>query len=195
MANAHVIRCAVGPTNAPEQVGQHWIDTTNGLHYLASGTSSVSDWTLITVGTYFQATQQSDQTGITTAVAVDMAQTRNSASLLYVWDPITDSLEITATGFYRFTMTLTADSATGARETSLTKLQRDSGSGFADIPASEAHTQMYGYHRNLVSGKQTQSLSSILSITDGDKIRMSIESTTGTINTVAVGTGLLVESL
>jgi hypothetical protein len=43
----HVIECTSNPVAAPSFVGQHWINTSNGNHYLAKGTATVNDWVLI----------------------------------------------------------------------------------------------------------------------------------------------------
>ena len=40
----HVIEITSDPVGAPEFVGQHWINTSNGKQWLANGTSSISDW-------------------------------------------------------------------------------------------------------------------------------------------------------
>lgn len=40
----HVIEVTSDPVAAPEFVGQHWINTSTGKQWLASGTSSISDW-------------------------------------------------------------------------------------------------------------------------------------------------------
>lgn len=45
--NVHVIECNGPPTSAPDMVGQHWIDTSNGDHYLSNGTTDVSNWALV----------------------------------------------------------------------------------------------------------------------------------------------------
>lgn len=40
----HVIAQSGAPAAAPEFVGQHYVNTDNGDHYLASGTSTSADW-------------------------------------------------------------------------------------------------------------------------------------------------------
>ena len=40
----HVIKCSTDPTIAPPEVGAHFINTSSNKHFLAVGTSSVSDW-------------------------------------------------------------------------------------------------------------------------------------------------------
>ncbi|MCY1276509.1 hypothetical protein D9M68_364090 [compost metagenome] len=40
----HVLHGAGAPTVAPPSIGAHYINTSNGDHYLASGTGQVSDW-------------------------------------------------------------------------------------------------------------------------------------------------------
>jgi parallel beta-helix repeat protein len=48
--NIHVIECTSGPTAAPDFVGQHWVNTTSGQHFLSVGTSTVADWLEVGVG-------------------------------------------------------------------------------------------------------------------------------------------------
>jgi hypothetical protein len=45
--NVHVIECDMPPSDAPDMVGQHWIDTTSGRQWLSVGTATVADWILI----------------------------------------------------------------------------------------------------------------------------------------------------
>lgn len=40
----HIFTGSGKPTSAPTAVGQHYIDTTNGGHFISVGTSSVNDW-------------------------------------------------------------------------------------------------------------------------------------------------------
>lgn len=53
----HVTRSTSNPAAAPTTAGQHWVNTSNGNHYLAKGTSSVADWVLLTVDTDTGITQ------------------------------------------------------------------------------------------------------------------------------------------
>lgn len=46
--NVHVIECNGPPTSPPDMVGQHWVDTSSGDHYLSNGVASVNDWALVT---------------------------------------------------------------------------------------------------------------------------------------------------
>lgn len=50
MGRCHITRFAGPPTAAPNASGDHWVDTSNGNHYLSKGTSSVSDWVLTQTG-------------------------------------------------------------------------------------------------------------------------------------------------
>jgi len=43
----HIYKKAGPPTFAPPQIGHHYINITNGDQYLSSGTSSPSDWTIV----------------------------------------------------------------------------------------------------------------------------------------------------
>jgi len=47
--NVHVIECNVDPSTAPDMVGQHWINTSNGCHFLSNGTATVANWIKINV--------------------------------------------------------------------------------------------------------------------------------------------------
>lgn len=49
-SNVHIYKKTTDPSSAPLEVGQHWINTTNGNHYLSKGTSSSADWILVGVG-------------------------------------------------------------------------------------------------------------------------------------------------
>lgn len=44
MSFLHMIECTVDPAAAPDEVGQHWVNTTNGCTWFSVGTSAVSDW-------------------------------------------------------------------------------------------------------------------------------------------------------
>jgi len=44
MARVHVIESTSDPSAAPDFVGQHWINTTSSVQWLAKGTSTVGDW-------------------------------------------------------------------------------------------------------------------------------------------------------
>ncbi len=43
---SHVIKCAGAPTEKPTAVGQHWINTLTGEHFLSNGTVSTANWIL-----------------------------------------------------------------------------------------------------------------------------------------------------
>lgn len=55
--STHVIKTTSNPAAAPTVIGSHWVNTSNGNHYLAKGTSSVADWVLITADTDTGITQ------------------------------------------------------------------------------------------------------------------------------------------
>lgn len=44
----HVFRAAGAPSFVPAEVGHHYVNISNGFHYLSGGTSLVSDWKLVT---------------------------------------------------------------------------------------------------------------------------------------------------
>lgn len=46
----HILSGTGAPTTAPAFIGQHYIDTTGVVHYLANGTSGPSDWQQVGAG-------------------------------------------------------------------------------------------------------------------------------------------------
>lgn len=53
----HVNKSTSNPAAAPTVLGSHWINSSNGNHYLAKGVATVADWILITADTDTGITQ------------------------------------------------------------------------------------------------------------------------------------------
>lgn len=47
----HIFSDVVPPSAAPEHVGDHWVNTVSGIHYLSKGTTSVTDWVAVATAT------------------------------------------------------------------------------------------------------------------------------------------------
>lgn len=76
----HVIKTTTNPASAPSQVGQHWINTSNGNHYLSKGTSTVGDWALITSSTLVAVSATDTTPGFLSAkIAVDTGTNSSDA--------------------------------------------------------------------------------------------------------------------
>lgn len=140
---------------------------------------------------YFQSSQTASQTGISSDTVLSSSENQNSN--LSVFSFASNELTINKPGKFKFDINISADTATGSRETLIARLQRDTGSGFNDIPVAEAHTYGYSYHRNAASGEDSIDISPILTVTSGDKFRVVLNCPTGSIDTIPNGTGISVE--
>ena len=196
----HLVRRNGAPTQAPPATGIHWVDETTGREYFSVGTSTVDDWLprdfLIKHKVY--CNQLTDQSGIdVTGVVLELSnQSYNSNNTIMNCETVGE-VEININGTFEFELCVTADTDDGARRTSVTRLQRDTGTGFVDVPLIESSTVAYGYHRNNVSGENTATSRSVITVNSGDKFRYIIRNkdTVGIIKTVANGTSLTVTQL
>lgn len=144
----------------------------------------------------FQATQQAAQNSVTTIQALLHQAINQNVPGTYSYTPANGELVINKTGKYRFTVKATADTANGARQTSLVRLQRFNGISFADLPTAAGPSRAYGYHRNNASGENTVGIDSVVDVVAGQRFRCTIECTTaGLINTIPAGTCLIVEEI
>ena len=144
----------------------------------------------------FQATQQAAQTNVTTIQAILHQATNQNVVGTYSYNPTNGEVTINKTGKYRFLNKATADTANGARQTSLVRLQRFNGISFADLPTAVGPSVAYGYHRNNASGENTIGVESVVDVVAGQRFRCTIECTTaGLINTIPAGTSLIVQEI
>ena len=90
---------------------------------------------------------------------------------------------------------VTADTQDGARRTSESFIEINTGSGFAEISAALGSSRAYTYNRNNASGENTASAQAILSLAVGDVVRVRIRRLNGTgiIRTVPSGTSISIE--
>lgn len=144
----------------------------------------------------FQATQQAAQTNVTTIQPLLHQAINQPVPGTYTYNPANGELTINKTGKFRFSTKATADTANGARQTSLLRLQRFNGISFADLPTAVGPSRAYGYHRNNASGENTIGIDTIVDVVSGQRFRCTVECTTaGLINTVPAGTCLIVEEI
>lgn len=136
---------------------------------------------------YFQASQTTANTGIGADQDLNLVENQNSDGAVFVF--AANVLTINKTATFKFTFNVTGDTASGARETLRARLQR----GGADIPLIEGQSQGYSYHRNNNSGEDTISISVILSVTSGQQFKVVVDSPTTGVDTIPIGTGLVVE--
>jgi len=145
---------------------------------------------------YWQGGQAADQTAIAAAGAnMTIVQRKNSDATIFVL--ATNELTISKTADFKFEIEVSGDTETGARETLVAKLQRDTGGGFVDLPLTEGKSYGYSYHRNNASGEDTNCITVIVSVTSGDKFRVVLACPTSAtapgVKTIALGTGIIVE--
>ena len=144
----------------------------------------------------FQATQQAAQTNVTTIQAILHQATNQTVAATYTYNAANGELTINKTGKFRFGVKSTADTANGARQTSLLRLQRFNGISFADLPTAAGPSRAYGYHRNNASGENTVGIDAVVDVVAGQRFRCTVECTTaGLINTIPAGTALIVEEV
>ena len=144
----------------------------------------------------FQATQQVAQTGVTTAVPLLMQATNQTVGGTYTYSAVTGELTFVRAGKFRFTITVSADTGNGARQTSALRFQRFNGVSFVDIPTAEGPSLSFGYHRNNASGEDTHKITCVLDVTVGQRFRPTIEcASAGNIDTIPAGTSWLVEEI
>jgi hypothetical protein len=143
----------------------------------------------------FQATQQTAQINVTAPVALSF-DSPNQITGIFNYNSTTGILIINKTGKFRFSIMSTNDTNNGARQTSLTRLQRFNGSTFADIPIAEGQSRAYGYHRNTASGENTSHINTILDVTSGQQFRVMLQSiSAGGVDSIPTGTSFLVEEI
>lgn len=195
----HLVRREGAPTEAPPATGIHWIDITTGMEYFSVGTTSVADWLprSLAIKESLYCNQIAEQTGISNVDTVLLFDNEAQNTNIAVMNcSVPGEIEINRLGKFEFDLRITADTQDNARRSSETRLQRDTGSGFNDIPLSEGSPYAYGYHRNNASGENTASSKIILDVNIGDKFRYIIKTiNNGLIKTVPRGTSLTVKQI
>lgn len=88
-----------------------------------------------------------------------------------------EEVEIDADGTYKIDAQMSVDISSGtSRSQTVMRLMRDTGSGFVEVDG----TRSAMYNRTLDGGIGAASVSIILDLDDGDKIKMSVQRTVGT---------------
>jgi hypothetical protein len=147
--------------------------------------------------TYLYGNQTIAQTSIN-ATAVNLVfdnQALQSAGAAFTLNTTTGEITFNKTSIFKIDYRITSDTQDGARRTTESLLEIDTGSGFAEISASLGSSRAYSYNRNNASGENTSSAQAILSITSGDKIRVRVRRANGSgvIRTVPSGTSISIE--
>lgn len=105
-----------------------------------------------------------------------------------------DEVTVNNTGTYLVIFRVSFDQPSGnSRAVAGIFLERDTGSGFAEVDGFRAFT----YVRNSAEGENTSNVQGILQVTSGDKFRIRAlrQAGTSTIRTIADGTGLTLAEL
>jgi len=146
---------------------------------------------------YVYINQTVAQTGIqATATSIVFDNTAvNSNGSVFTVNNTNGQITVNKTSTFKLEYILTADTQDGARRTSETVLQVDTGSGFSALSAALGSATAYGYHRNNASGENSAAGQAILSLNSGDKLRLVTRRSngSGTIRTVPNGTSLSIE--
>ena len=146
---------------------------------------------------FIYANQTVAQTGINGTsqnLVFDNLALQSPASVFSL-NTTTGELTINKTGIFKIDYRATSDTDDGARRTTETLLEVDTGSGFAEISASLGSSRGYTYNRNNASGENTATTQAILSVTSGDVIRVRVRRSNGVgiVRTVPSGTSISVE--
>lgn len=146
---------------------------------------------------YIYANQTVAQTSIN-ATAVNLVfdnEALQSAGAAFTLNTTTGVVTINKTSIFKVDYRVTADTADGARRTTESLIEVDTGSGFAEISASLGSSRAYTYNRNNASGENTASAQAILSLNAGDELRIRIRRSSGSgiIDTVPSGTSISIE--
>lgn len=146
---------------------------------------------------YVYANQTVAQTGIQgTATALVFDNTAvNSNTAVFVVNNTNGEIVVNKDSTFKLEYIVTADTQDGARRTSETVLEIDTGSGFAPLSAALGSATAYGYHRNNASGENSVSGQAVLTLTSGTvlRLRTRVANGTGTIRTVPSGTSISIE--
>ena len=168
-------------------------DTQAALEELQSDIDALNS----VVKEYVYANQTVAQTGIeNTAISVRFDNTAlNSNATVFDVNNTNGEITVNKTSNFKIEYIITADTSDGARRTSETTLEIDTGAGFVPLSSALGSSTAYGYHRNNASGENSASGQALLSLTSGDKLRLVIRRSNGlgTIETVANGTSISIE--
>ncbi len=175
---------AVDPSSP--NIGDMWFNGTN-LYFRKDGSTSVD---LLAGGgsTGDQAAASFyDNTGGTTisssadtVITLDTTQRNNATG---VFGLASNEVTISEDADYLITYEVTGTLGAGTRSGMFAKLELDTGGGYADVDGSLA----YNYGRLTTETSGTSSGSVILSLTDGDKVRLVAQGTTQAFTSVADG--------
>jgi uncharacterized protein YbcV (DUF1398 family) len=139
---------------------------------------------------YWQASQSSVQNNINdTDVVLVCDETQNSKPAAFSFS--SGILTIQKAGTFKFTVDVSADTQTGAREGLQARIQMDGGIGFEDILVGM--NQAWSYHRNNRSGEGSLSIHSLITVSVGDQFRVVLNSPSQGVMTIPKGTNWIVE--
>jgi hypothetical protein len=121
-------------------------------------------------------------TNSSTDVNVQWDVSKNTGAL-FTFSPTSAVVEINQDGYYFISYNISIDITSGNSRTSgRTRLYLDTGSGYSIVPGLTS----YSYHRNSSEGEDTASKSSILQLSDGDKINVRIARESGSATLVTI---------
>ena len=118
-----------------------------------------------------------------------------SAGSIFTLNVVNGEIAVSKDGVYKVEYMTTNDTEDGARRTTETILEINTGSGFVELSSSLGSARAYTYNRNNASGENTASAQAMLSLSSGDSVRVRIRRSNGTglIKTVPTGTSISIE--
>lgn len=154
--------------------GTQWVSFTSG----GSGGG-----TPVTATFYDNAGGQSIASGTFSTINLDSTLNNSDSGVV---DVASDVVTVTEDGFYQVSYQVTATLGGGTRSGFNAKLQLDTGSGFGDVPGSQA----YHYGRLVTETAGTSAATVILELSAGDSIRLQGQGTSQSFTTVAGASSL-----
>lgn len=129
---------------------------------------------------------------ITSEATIIFDTTRNGSDLM-VYNVSSGETTFKESGKFSIQSTVSIDNTNTSRSTAKIFVQLDTGSGFVTIPGIEAYT----YNRTSASAENSASISTILDVNSGDKIRVRgvRNSGSGALLTIANGSNITISRL
>ena len=186
----------VAETSDYDAVQVDFDNTSNG--FTSTDTqSAIEEVSVSLTKEYIYANQTIAQTaldGTPVTVTFDNEAIQSSGSVFSL-NATTGEITVNKTSVFKIDYRVTMDTDDGARRTSETFLEVDTGAGFAEISAALGSSRAYGYHRNDQSGENTAAGQVLLNVNSGDVVRIRVRrfNNVGIISSIPLGTSISIE--
>lgn len=173
-------------SNVSAQLGSAYFDHAIGrLFVKASGDGTNTGWQQLSTSggggggltSYFDAYDNAGGQTLNTAKTVNIDTVRHSDSN---YSLSVDTVTINGDGDYEIVFSGTSDKTNNTRSGARFWLEKDTGAGFAEVDGSRC----WAYNRMSSDGENTCTRTMILSLVDGDKVRLRAQAQDGNSGTI-----------